>query len=90
MPEKRLIANELRQDGAVCALGAIGSRRGLPLETFDPYDYDTLSGAFGVARQLIQEIEWVNDESSSRINPEGKRWASVRAWAVHNLLTETK
>ena len=70
MPEKRLITEELRQDGEVCALGAVGARRGVALEGLDPYDYDRLAAIFGIARQLIQEIEYVNDEDYWRATPE--------------------
>lgn len=84
MPEKRLIAWELRKDGQVCALGALGVKRGVDLESLDPYDYDTLSATFGVAHQLVQEIEWINDEVGRA--PE-HRWQTVRDWACKQLLT---
>lgn len=87
MPEKRLIAEELRDGGEVCALGSIGARRGVDLEALDPEDYDTLAGVFGVARQLIQEIEWMNDEGVWAASPE-QRWEAMRAWVVSNLKPE--
>lgn len=84
MPVKRLVGGVLRKDGEVCALGSLGEKRGVELEALDPYDYDTLSGVFGVAHQLIQEIEWINDEGVFAATPE-KRWQEVRAWIVQNL-----
>ncbi len=84
MPEKRLIANELRKEGAVCALGSVGERRGIDLESLDPHDYDTLSGVFGIAHQLVQEIEWLNDEAGRHDTPE-TRWQRIRTWAARNL-----
>src|SRR6185295_11408998 len=36
MPEKKLIANELEEDGQVCALGALGKARGLDMAGIDP------------------------------------------------------
>ncbi len=86
MPAKRLIAKELRLDGQVCALGSVGARRGIDLETLDPEDYDTLASVFGVAHQLIQEIEYINDEASywGWATPE-RRWQYVRNWAQRNL-----
>jgi hypothetical protein len=85
MPEKRLIANELRRDGEVCALGAVGARRGVDLEALDPEDYDTLAGVFGVARPLIQEIEFENDEAGYYGDTHSTRWQRVRDWALHNI-----
>lgn len=84
MPEKRLIANELRQGGEVCALGSVGVRRGIELETLDPEDYDSLANVFGIAHQLVREIEYENDEASYRCSPES-RWRSMRAWVVQQL-----
>jgi hypothetical protein len=42
MPDKRLIAHELRKNGEVCALGSVGAARGLDLEALDPEDFSTL------------------------------------------------
>jgi hypothetical protein len=89
MPEKRLIAEALRADGEVCALGSIGAKRGVDLESLDPEDYDKLANVFGIAHQLVQEIEWINDEASYYVakTPED-RWAYVRAWVVKNIKGE--
>lgn len=94
MPEKRLIQNDLqRPDGNVCALGTVGLSRGLAMGSLDPYDYDTLAGEFGIAHQLIQEIEYINDEAWEKIpgsvghyqiTPE-TRWSVVRAWVGENI-----
>jgi hypothetical protein len=40
MPVKRLIPGALRKDGEVCAMGAIGAKRGVNLEALDPDDYE--------------------------------------------------
>lgn len=79
MPEKRLIAKELRKDGEVCALGAVGAARGMALEELDPYDYEILASEFGIAQQLVREIEWENDEAWG-VTPEG-RWQRMLEWA---------
>ena len=84
LPEKRLIKNELRQDGEVCTLGALGARRGLPLETMDPEDHEGLAGVFDVAHQLIQEVEYVNDEHGYEDTPE-QRWVRMRKWASEQV-----
>lgn len=63
MPVKELIAHELVADGQFCTLGVLGAKRGLPLETLDPEDYDSVAAAFGVNPKLVQEIVYENDES---------------------------
>ena len=89
MPDKRLIAHDLRKDGEVCALGSIGAKRGVNLEALDPYEYDALSTVFNIAAPLVREIEYVNDEAGWEATPE-KRWQVVRDWVVENIKTEPK
>jgi hypothetical protein len=98
MPMKRLIAHELIADeliapafippeivkSSVCAIGSVGVRRGVDLTTFDPEDYHALAAAFGIAHQLVQEIEWMNDEAGWNDSPE-QRWQRMHAWATENL-----
>lgn len=63
MPEKELIANDLVDNsGCVCALGALGKKRSVDLDTIDTHDYDTLGSVFDIAHQLAQEVMWENDE----------------------------
>jgi hypothetical protein len=86
LPEKVLVEGELQnKDGQVCALGAVGLKRGIDVSPFDVFDYDTLSGVFGVAHQMIQEIEWMNDECVYGENKDARRWEQMRQWAVNNL-----
>lgn len=98
MPEKRLIANNLEHAGNVCAIGAVGAVRGVDMSTLDPEDYDKIASTFGIAYQLVQEIEWENDEAYLGWNevkreidptPEG-RWKHMRAWAVSHIKAESK
>ena len=84
MPEKRLITDELRRGGDVCALGAVGVARGVPLETLDVDDYARLSAVFGIAHQMVREIEWVNDEYLWHVTPE-QRWTKMRAWIASQI-----
>lgn len=84
MPEKRLITGELRKDGEVCALGALGSKRGMNLESLDPEDYEIVGTEFGIAHQLAQEIVYINDEAYKYRTPE-ERWRKVREWAKRHL-----
>ncbi len=98
MPERRLIAHDLIQvppafvppsvvrSENVCAIGSVGIRRGIDLTALDPENYDKIAETFGIAHQLVQEIEWVNDEAFSVRNetPE-QRWQRVREWVRSNL-----
>lgn len=85
MPEKRLISGALREAGEVCAIGAVGAKRGIPLETLDVDDYEGIASTMGVAHQLVQEIEWQNDEGTWRTETPEERWARVREWAAKKL-----
>lgn len=87
MPEKRLIENDLRKSGEVCTLGAIGAKRGVDLEALDPEDYDSIAEKFGIAHQLVQEIEYENDEGGPYLpeeTPEA-RWIRMRDWVKSQL-----
>jgi hypothetical protein len=82
MPEKRLIANELRNAEGVCALGCVGAARGVELEKLDVCNYDELANVFDVAAPLVRELEYVNDGDSwdpDSTTPE-QRWRRVRGW----------
>lgn len=90
LPEKKLIRDDLiHADGAVCALGAVGVKRGVAgLELLDPEDHQTLSGVFDIAHQLVQEVEWMNDEGAWNDTPE-TRWQRMRRWAESCLVPVT-
>lgn len=62
LPEKRLIAHDLINDGEVCAIGAVAVARGTDVTGIDPDDGDAVGQAFGIAHQLAQEIAYLNDE----------------------------
>jgi len=76
MPDKRLIAWELRADGEVCTLGAVLVAKGADPDKYDPEDHDALGNVLNVAPCLIREIEALNDEYAPT-DPE-KRWAYMR------------
>lgn len=101
MPERRLIAHELHAPAPafippefarprVCALGAVGLRRGVDLSNIDPSNYnhhERLAKIFGVAHQLIQEIEYENDGAGDYYGnrtPE-QRWQAVHDWAMNHI-----
>lgn len=89
MPEKVLIAEKLidhEDDDAVCALGAVGVKRGIAMEQLDPEEPEDIAEAFDVAQQLAREITYVNDEGGNYGETPQQRWERVRAWAVRHIL----
>lgn len=84
MPVKRLISEELCQDGDVCALGALGVKRGIDMSGMDPEDADHIGATFGIAAPLAQEVVFQNDEQCDRDTPE-QRWIHMHAWAKSQL-----
>lgn len=89
IPEKRLIAEELATAiGEYCALGVLGAKRGIDLDTLDPEDYKQVASAFGVANALVREIVWENDEFRwGNATPE-QRWQHMCDWCRANLKAE--
>ena len=90
LPEKKLIADDLEREGQVCALGAIGRERGLPLSEIDPWDREKLAEAFGVAKALALEIEDVNDHvcryhTLAGEHEDAARWRIVREWVAEQI-----
>jgi GNAT superfamily N-acetyltransferase len=96
MPVKELIVGRLENAGAYCALGVVGHARGLPLheldsdEEDDGYNVAPLARAFGVARALVAEIEFVNDERGWRhTETRAELWSRMRAWVVEQIKVPT-
>ena len=81
MPEKKLIAGELAEGDAVCALGAVGKARGVAMDGIDPEDRERVARAFGIAEALAAEIVFENDQDFyySKETPE-ERFARMRRW----------
>lgn len=88
MPEKKLITDSLiEKDGAVCALGALGKKRGIDMSGIDPENYDKVANTFGIASPLAQEIMYMNDEAWYCDTPE-ERFNRMRAWVSRQILPE--
>lgn len=85
MPDKVLISNALQQEGAYCALGAVGAKRGIDLKCIDPYDQEQVSKSFDVAIALACEIMFINDEKAWTPETPEQRWKRVRAWVAEQL-----
>jgi hypothetical protein len=88
MPDKRLIAHELVENGQVCALGAIGVARGLDLSKTAPENHGWLSQTFDIAEQLVQEIEFENDEAAMYNETPEHRWMRMRNWVAGQIRGE--
>lgn len=86
MPVKELISDELEADGAYCALGVVGAKRGIDLSKIDPEDPEQVGKAFNIAECLAQEIVFVNDDDWGypKEHPED-RWKRVRAWVEKQI-----
>lgn len=92
MPEKVLIADALKvEDGAYCALGVVGEKRGINIAAIDPEDPSQVSKAFDIAECLAQEIAFVNDDDFSYGEKEtpAARWIRVRKWVDEQLTPAT-
>ena len=93
MPDKRLIADSLSEpvSGKYCTLGAVGAARGLDLSNIDPTDSNAVSELFGIARAMVKEIVYENDQAyeffkqDNDVTEEG-RWRYMRRWAQDNLV----
>jgi hypothetical protein len=86
MPEKVLIKEVLIDtEGDVCALGAVGIRRGIPMKDLDPEWAETIASTFDIAEQLAREITYINDEGGRYDETPQQRWERVRAWAISHI-----
>jgi hypothetical protein len=85
MPVKELASDSLlnHSTGAVCALGAVGSKRGMDLAELDPDDIETVAAAFGISGAMAREIVYMNDEAAWPEWSENaaRRWQRMRDWA---------
>ncbi len=81
LPVKRLLRDELAAGREVCAIGAVGARRGIAMADIDPEDHDTIAARFGIAHAMACEIMYENDEREAAYNetPE-QRFVRMRKW----------
>ncbi len=87
MPEKELFYGQLQStEGSVCALGSVGVKRGLEMTSLNSHNNHHLADVFGIAHQLIAEIEYQNDEILYYDAPPEGRWRHMRDWATRHLV----
>lgn len=86
LPDGKLVASELEENGQVCALGAVGRARGVDMAAIDPEDYSRVAATFGVSEALAREVVYENDEMSSWGNetPEQRFWR-MRRWVASQI-----
>lgn len=87
MPDKRLIVDDLRREGEVCAIGALGAKRGVNMEAIDPNDPDQVANVFNIAAPLAQEVVYFNDERGPVNETPEMRWTRMRAWVQDRVLS---
>lgn len=85
MPVKELIKNELDCDDGVCALGALGRKRGIDMSGLDPDDSSSVAAAFNIADQLAREVVYMNDENAWYKETPQERFVRMRRWVVSNI-----
>ena len=76
---RSLIADDLINEGEVCAIGAVGASRGVDMSKIDPEDHYAVAEAFGIPHALACEIMWMNDDYAYKETPE-TRFSRMRAW----------
>ena len=88
LPEKKLIADDLEtEDGAVCAIGAVGKARGITMTEWDPEDAERVAAAFGIAVSMAREIVYTNDEDFASDTPED-RFTKMRKWIMSEIIPD--
>lgn len=90
LPEKTLVENALEANGEVCAMGAVGLKRGIDMSKIDPEDREQVAEAFGISPAMAAEIAYLNDEYGDwREETPHTRWQRMRDWAEKNLKERT-
>ena len=86
MPDKVLAESVLEQDGDVCAMGAVGVKRGLDMSKVDPFERVEVAQLFGISEALAAEIAYENDEGVWGANETPTaRWTRMRKWVVSQI-----
>lgn len=81
-----------RGDGAVCALGCVGKKRGIDMSGINPEDSERIAKTFGIAEALAREIEFENDDrgriwtgKENRCETPSERWTRMHAWVASQI-----
>jgi hypothetical protein len=94
MPVKELISGDLvRDDGAVCAIGAVCKARSIDVSSVDIEDPKRVGKLVGIAKCLAAEIEYINDDDfgdeydryRNGMETPSHRWERVRQWVSEQI-----
>jgi hypothetical protein len=89
LPDQRLIAGDLQDEydaSLVCAIGAVGKRRGIDMSAIDPHYPSQVAEAFGIAESMAREIAYENDECLfPRSETPEERFSRMRDWVGKQL-----
>ncbi|MBO9857500.1 hypothetical protein [Xanthomonas sp. A1809] len=94
LPEKKLIAHTVEQDGCFCALGAVAHLRGTDLDqgvnggTDYDFEADRAAARLDIAEPLAKEVVYMNDEAWFYNETPEQRWSRMRQWAASNLIDQ--
>ena len=93
LPEKKLIADDIVKEGACCAIGSVALARGTDVRGLDPTDRRSVAKTFGIAKALVAEISYMNDEGIWGYRNPGEtpehRWTRMRKWVVDHIAVES-
>jgi len=85
LPNQRLIIGEIQDaSGDVCALGSVSLSRGIDPNDIDIENNEDVAEVFGIAKAMVCEIEYMNDESHLIETPENL-FCRMRSWVVGNI-----
>lgn len=90
LPEKKLIYGELEQDGAVCAIGAVGKARGVDMTEIDPEDAETVAATFKIAPAMAREVVYENDDEYRVKETPEARFIRMRKWVADQIQDGTR
>lgn len=92
MPVKELVADVVRDNEHVCAMGSVALARGIDVSDIDPEDADAVARVFKITSMLAREIAYENDERDFRWEngvrkqeTPAERWVRMRQWVQENL-----
>lgn len=90
MPVKELITHNLVDDfGCCCTMGVVCQARGIDVSKIDPEDTEAVGKALGIARQMVAEIAFENDDDwYGRKETPAERWQRMRKWVNKHLKKE--
>ena len=102
MPTRELYAELVqREDGSMCALGALAAKKGADLswlrdedgqefEEITEEDTEMLAEQLGIPDDLACEVTYQNDDGGAPDETPAKRWERMRRWCVRNIGEEAK